>query len=172
MACMCLVSCAICQQTKLFTITVEPYMVVSNDAFFRVMHLSSSDESTDYIEGFDYEWGYTYVLKVKRTILKNPPMDGSDRTYSLVKVISKTPVPENYQFKLTLIHDLYLGPGEQASTFTAINDSTFSYFEKIEVVVPSALREEFDQKIVGENYHKGTFVFAEENRIRLIKIDG
>lgn len=41
------------------------------------------------IEGFDYEEGYTYTLKVRITRLKNPPADGSIFSYSLVDVISK-----------------------------------------------------------------------------------
>lgn len=39
------------------------------------------------IEGFTYEGGHEYYLSVKRTILANPPADGSDRTYSLIRVL-------------------------------------------------------------------------------------
>ncbi|MDY3267405.1 MAG: DUF4377 domain-containing protein [Phocaeicola sp.] len=39
------------------------------------------------IEGFTYERGHEYYLSVKRTILANPPMDGSDRTYSLIRIL-------------------------------------------------------------------------------------
>ncbi|MGI6243587.1 MAG: DUF4377 domain-containing protein [Prevotella sp.] len=40
------------------------------------------------IEGFVYERGHEYELRVKRTILANLPADGSDRTYSLVYILS------------------------------------------------------------------------------------
>lgn len=40
------------------------------------------------IEHFNYERGHEYELRVKRTILANPPMDGSDRTYTLLSVVS------------------------------------------------------------------------------------
>ena len=43
------------------------------------------------IEGFDYEPGYTYVIRVKEKKIKNPPADGSSIRYILKKVISKTP---------------------------------------------------------------------------------
>ena len=33
------------------------------------------------IKWFTYERGHEYYLSVERTILANPPMDGSDRTY-------------------------------------------------------------------------------------------
>lgn len=44
------------------------------------------------IEGFTYEKGHEYELRVKRTILANPPMDASDRTYSLVRILMDRPV--------------------------------------------------------------------------------
>ena len=40
------------------------------------------------IEGFNYEKGHEHELLVKRTILANPPADGSDRTYSLVRILT------------------------------------------------------------------------------------
>lgn len=39
------------------------------------------------IEGFTYERGHEYYLRVMRTILANPPMDASNRTYSLKDII-------------------------------------------------------------------------------------
>lgn len=39
------------------------------------------------IQGFSYERGHEYYLSVKRTILANPPADGSDRTYELIRVL-------------------------------------------------------------------------------------
>ncbi|SHK81748.1 DUF4377 domain-containing protein [Chryseobacterium polytrichastri] len=42
------------------------------------------------IEGFTYEPGYEYVLKVKTEKIQNPPMDGSSIKYTLVKQVSKT----------------------------------------------------------------------------------
>lgn len=46
------------------------------------------------IEGFTYERGHEYYLRVKRTILANPPMDASDRTYSLVRILDDRLVAE------------------------------------------------------------------------------
>jgi len=42
------------------------------------------------IEGFSYEEGYRYKLRVKVTKLKNPPADASQLHYQLLKVIDKT----------------------------------------------------------------------------------
>jgi hypothetical protein len=44
------------------------------------------------IEGFDYEPGYIYHLKVKKKKIKNPPMDGSSISYRLVRIMSKEKV--------------------------------------------------------------------------------
>ncbi len=40
------------------------------------------------IEGFNYENGHEYELLVKMTILANPPADGNNRTYSLVRILT------------------------------------------------------------------------------------
>ncbi|KFF24916.1 MULTISPECIES: DUF4377 domain-containing protein [Chryseobacterium] len=42
------------------------------------------------IEGFTYEPGYEYVLKVKTEKIANPPADGSSIKYTLIKEVSKT----------------------------------------------------------------------------------
>jgi len=42
------------------------------------------------IEGFTYEPGFEYVLKVKTEKIENPPMDGSSIKYTLLKQVSKT----------------------------------------------------------------------------------
>jgi len=42
------------------------------------------------IDGFNYEPGYEYVIKVKVTKVENPPMDASSLKYTLVKEVSKT----------------------------------------------------------------------------------
>lgn len=43
----------------------------------------------DTIDGFSYEEGYTYQLKVRITKVKHPQADASSLKYTLVKVISK-----------------------------------------------------------------------------------
>ncbi len=40
------------------------------------------------VSGFTYERGHEYELRVKRTIMANPPADGSDRYYELISIIS------------------------------------------------------------------------------------
>lgn len=46
----------------------------------------------DRIEGFEYEPGYRYELRVEVTDVDNPPADGSSKRYRLVQVVSKKKV--------------------------------------------------------------------------------
>lgn len=62
------------------------------------------------IEGFEYKHGHAYELEVCKTILANPPADGSKYSYKLIKVISDTPpatqpneLPEDAKFKLKMV---------------------------------------------------------------------
>ncbi|KAG4078386.1 hypothetical protein HA402_013096 [Bradysia odoriphaga] len=43
-----------------------------------------------YIDGFTYEPGYEYVLKVDAEDVPNPPIDGSSVKYTLKEQVSKT----------------------------------------------------------------------------------
>ena len=44
------------------------------------------------ISGLDYEPGYKYRVNLRLTKLANPPLDGSDTEYKLIKVVSKVRV--------------------------------------------------------------------------------
>ena len=46
------------------------------------------------VKGFTYERGHEYVLRVKRTILVNPPQDASNRTYELVRILADKKVED------------------------------------------------------------------------------
>lgn len=45
------------------------------------------------IEGFEHEPGFEYLIRIERTLLKNPPADGSQYRFRLIDVLKKTPVP-------------------------------------------------------------------------------
>ena len=50
--------------------------------------------SMNAIEGFDYAPGHMYTLKVRRTILANPPADASSYTYRLLEILEDRIWPE------------------------------------------------------------------------------
>lgn len=71
------------------------YFFNSNDPIECMLVMSSEDNpgvwtplEFNCIKGFTYERGHEYYLSVKRTILANPPMDASDRTYTLLRILS------------------------------------------------------------------------------------
>lgn len=49
------------------------------------------------ILGFEYEEGYIYKILVKKTLIKNPPQDGSIHKYELLKIIYKNKTLQNLQ---------------------------------------------------------------------------
>lgn len=56
--------------------------VMDEDSHWEWRNLSMSA-----IEGFNYEVGHKYTLKVRRTILANPPADASAYTYRLISIL-------------------------------------------------------------------------------------
>lgn len=63
------------------------------------------------IQGFDYVRGHEYELEVRKTTLANPPADGSNIAYELLKIINDIPpvtpkpeeLPEEAKFKLEMV---------------------------------------------------------------------
>ncbi|MEL7147915.1 MAG: DUF4377 domain-containing protein [Bacteroidota bacterium] len=54
------------------------------------------------IEGFEYEWGYTYDLKAIKRTINNPPADGSSIEFILKEVTSKEAVLAEDVFTIRL----------------------------------------------------------------------
>jgi hypothetical protein len=61
------------------------------------------------IQGFDYVRGHEYELEVRKTTFANPPADGSNISYELLKIINDIPsvepedLPEEAKFKLRMV---------------------------------------------------------------------
>ena len=68
---------------------IECMQVMTEDEPGQWLYLYFSE-----VKGFTYERGHEYVLRVKRTILANPPQDASDRTYELVRILADKKVEE------------------------------------------------------------------------------
>jgi len=48
-------------------ITIEPQMSFQNYEHFKRLTLSSPDSPSEFLSGFEFEWGYNYQIKVKET---------------------------------------------------------------------------------------------------------
>lgn len=68
---------------------IECLLVKTNDSPNQIERLGMNR-----IEGFTYERGHEYYLSVKRTILANPPADGYNRTYKLIRILQDRLVSE------------------------------------------------------------------------------
>jgi hypothetical protein len=158
-------------------ITIDPYLSFENYEHFKRLVLSSPDLYVDFIDDFEFEWGYLYKLKVKQTKLNIRQSDGTKFEFSLEKIISKTKVHDSTQFKLFLdgnkyYHKVESNEEELNKTFNKLNDSTFVYLDIVEIEVPAYLIEEMKPIVEGKTSIFGTFIFVDEkkNRIRLIKL--
>lgn len=149
-------------------VTLLPYKKVTNDAFFKVIVLSSPECYVEHLTGFDFTWGYTYTVRLKEAHLAQPPQDASSYTYELLEVISKVAVPDGYEFTLALSRDFYLTDGDdQINNFKYVNDSTFRYMDEINVEYPADKSFLFDQILNQNKYVKATFRFKNTGTIRM-----
>lgn len=81
-------------------------MLVKEDGDLEYSHLAFGG-----IQGFDYVRGHEYELEVRKTTLANPPADGSNIAYELLKVINEIPpvtpkpeeLPDEAKFKLKMV---------------------------------------------------------------------
>jgi len=156
-------------------ITIEPYLSFQNYEHYKRLTLKSPDSEIEYLDDFDFRWGYKYKIYVKETTLKEWLSDGSRYSYLIKNVISKKKVADTVHFKLTLDSKRYYyevdsGEQEMNRTFNQVNDSTFLYFGKVEIEVPSTYKETFNSIIEGKTTKVGTFIFVDDKRIRLIRL--
>lgn len=103
----CMVSCLNDDETKDEVENIIMYVSAETGEYYPVYDLDVKKEgmkvkekgSKDWvvlsfseIDGFEYERGYEYTLEVKKITLANPPMDGSNVKYELIKINSKEKV--------------------------------------------------------------------------------
>ena len=76
-------------------------MYTQNYEHFKRLVLNSLDSEVEYIDGFDFEWGYYYTLRVKELDV-GMLSDGTRYEYSLLKVISKDKVSDTVIFSMSI----------------------------------------------------------------------
>ena len=163
------------QKIELQTITINPYLSFQNYEHYKRLTLSSPDSDVEYIEGFIFDWGYTYKLRVNRIKLESTLSDGTQFKYSLEKIITKTKEADTSRFNLYLDGARYYyqvdsTEQEMNKTFIPINDSTFLYFDSIEIEVPTSFIQEFQYILESKTSKVGTFIHTNEKRIRLVNL--
>ena len=148
-------------------------MYTQNYEHFKRLVLDSPDSEAEYIDGFDFEWGYYYTLKVKEKKV-GPFSDGTHYDYSLLKVISKEQVANTFVFGMYIDPLRYYSKIEDEGvsnyTLNKLNDSVYLYMDKIEIEIPQKLLESFRKKTDNEIGFRGNFKFINGKRIRLVSI--
>ena len=165
---------AVAQSEKMRTIHLEPYLSFENYEHFKRLVINSQETSCSAIDGFDFEWGYFYKLKIKENEYKILKSDGEKHSCSLVKVVSKVAVSDTFQFRLLLDAHLYYDTENKVldpenSNFAVINDSTFRYFDQINVIVPKELKQDFSLILREGTRRFGVFCFVDKNHIKLLR---
>jgi len=157
------------------TITIAPNLSFQNYEHFKRLTLSSPDSHIEYISEFIFEWGYTYNLSVRETKLRSTLSDGTEYDYVLNHIISKTKMPDSTEFNLFLDESRYYHQVDSSEKFINrtliwIKDSTYLYFDEVEIEVPDNLKMSFKQIVEGEISRLGHFIFINEKRIRLVHL--
>jgi hypothetical protein len=169
-----LVNSGYSQKRETITITIDPHLSLQNYEHFKRLTLNSSDSDVDYVDGFDFDWGYTYKLKIIREALASTLSDGTRYRYQLEKIISRTKASDTAQFRLLVDPKVYYYEDaslekEQNNSLRQLNDSTFLYFNSVEIEVPFFLIETFHEHSQSSKPRIGTFTYINEKKIRLIK---
>ena len=138
---------------------------------FKRLVLDSPNSRAEYVDGFDFEWGYFYNLKVKETYL-GQMSDGTNYEYSLLKVIAKEKVADTVIFRMSIDPLRYYHKLEEEGvsnyTLSQLNDTTYLYMDQVEIEIPHIFLESFRKMIENEINFRGDFKFINSKRIRLI----
>ena len=160
------------------TLQVEPYKVACM-AFVTQMCLLTQNETqtqptveSDWIEGFDYEWGKRYEIITETTEISDPPADGSSQRVELVEVVKAEPVDAGTTFSFSIQPQEYsrmdyMPHVEQLSAddntqWRMLDQQPFSCSEEVGQTLVSALTDETDVSL--------EFEFQEDLSIVLLSV--
>ncbi|MCH2200099.1 MAG: DUF4377 domain-containing protein [Flavobacteriales bacterium] len=152
-------------------ITVAPNMSFDNYEHFKRLVLDSPDSEVEFLEGFEYEWGYTYKIRVNEQKLPYPLSDGTRFEYEFIEVVSKTKELEDIRFKLFIDPDRYYeeeADEEMNQTLVLVNDSTYRYFDMVNILVSPELKAKFDLIYIQGKQRLGYFEYNTGDTIRLL----
>jgi len=115
----------------------------------------------DWIEGFEYEPGFIYDLRVRKYYIENPLQDGSSIRYVLDQLISKTEVPADEVFEIKLKWGQH--------NFVEKDNERLLINQKIEINCET-LCEELISRLEQDEQVVGNFVRESSDKIKLVLI--
>src|SRR5690606_4352006 len=113
------------------------------------------------IEGFNYQPGFIYDVKVLVEPVNNPPADGSSLKYTLLEIKTTQEVDNETPFNI----DLKIN-GQSFITAT----SGYKLLDQIEIDCNN-LCNELDTKLQNQDFVIGTFKRRQSNEIQLIELE-
>ncbi|SFF31284.1 DUF4377 domain-containing protein [Sunxiuqinia elliptica] len=119
------------------------------------------------ISGFEYELGYIYDIVVQKEKIENPMVDMPSVKYSLVKVNSKSKVPQETTFTITLAINYFNGfeslvVENESSNYTLLGETEIDCGE---------LCDALEENIKNENGMVGTFKHIDRKTIQLLELE-
>lgn len=112
------------------------------------------------IEKWQYQWGHDYKLLVKKTTVKNPPMDGSSLRYELVKVLSDVAVVDGTTFEMPL--------GDESGNIW-IDQEKKTILNEMPYTADVKITEKLRQASANKAVQKGFFMWNEKDKQLILK---
>lgn len=170
-----LASCSQAQHISTQKVKIHPSLTLQNYEHFKRLILTSPNSDLEYIRDFDFKWGYHYELLIEEERLEEPLSDGTRSHYRLKRQISQTPASRDSTFQLFIDPDRYYYHDStmtvENQTLEQLNDSTYRYFEQVEIEVPIEFRADFLSIMENRGKRRGSFRFVGNERIRLVGLD-
>ena len=172
----CIISCKKDDNIEIVKMRVNHYQQpVNNQEFYYGLSffIQEGDEIgndkwygfSNVISGFDYELGYVYEIDVQKKHIENPMIDRPNVDYSLIRILSKTKVPQETTFDIALTIKYSNG----FETLVNNKTSKFSLLGGTEIDCGN-LCDLLDEKINNQTGLVGTFVHIDDKTIRLISL--
>lgn len=157
------------QQATIDTVVVEPYKSLQNYEHFRRMVINTSDPKIEFIEGYTFEWGVEKKIVVETTKLKSTLSDGTQYNHKYLKTISEHRMDSTDTFLVSLNGELYYGGDlAESATLKTIEEGKYSYFDEVNIIVPSEFQSEINRIKDGKMKSRGLFVYVDPKTIRLV----
>ena len=129
-----LTSCSV-QSSTVKTIYLDHYLVECAGPFLRLCHLDKEDAGDTWsyrysnVSGLEYEWGYTYELRVREERIQIPSNDGPNIETTLLDVLSKERVTPDTRFQIELTTQE--GTGEFAERYIVQKATDLFEFHRV-----------------------------------------
>lgn len=120
------------------------------------------------IDGFDYEQGFIYDLKVEKTYLENPPQDASVVSYILMNITRKEKVSDESNFEVIL--NLGYDDKDSDSFVTGNQHLGFKILDEITIDC-NVLCAQLDEALQSHKSIIGIFRHQGEEEIYLLDIN-